>query len=278
MPSILPSAGFQVAPEVHPDPDEDLFAGFPFVKRTRRRLLSPFFRLPDTGLFGLTPLHTHVHVCGYSRAGTTMLLAMLEHAYPHARIFRREVAGWRAATWSWRNHALMISKMPIDIRILHRLQHFYRHRKAQLKVIIMIRDPRDALTSRHVSHDRPYLQTPTLWRLDHAYVRYHLAHSHVLLVRYEGLVADVEGVQKQIETFIGHPASHPFTTFHQTTQASGFDTRALNGVRPLDDKSIGRWKNPDHIPRLHQILADVPDFSSILHELGYEPSPNWRPA
>lgn len=254
---------------------EDLFAGFTLLKRWRRRLLSPLYRLPDTGFLGLTPLKTHVHVCGYSRAGTTMLQAMLEHAYPQARIFRREVAGWRAATWSWRNHELMISKMPIDIRILHRLQNFYRGRKAKLRIILMIRDPRDALTSRHVSHDRPYLQDAKIWHLDYVFLQHHLAHSETLLVRYEELTADPDAVQKQIEAFIGHAAEHPFHTFHTTTEESGFDTRALNGVRPIDQASIGRWQKPQHAGRIQQILHEVPEFPQYLIDLGYEPDTTW---
>jgi len=39
-----------------------------------------------------------------------MLQMMLENAMPQARRFGCETGGWRAATFAWRNHALLISK------------------------------------------------------------------------------------------------------------------------------------------------------------------------
>src|ERR1700759_582777 len=83
--------------------------------RIRRGVRAPFYRFPDTGLFGLTPLKMHVLICGFPNAGTTLLQLMLENGLPKARRFGRERAGWRAATYSRRNHELMISKQPQDL-------------------------------------------------------------------------------------------------------------------------------------------------------------------
>src|SRR5690348_217375 len=100
-------------------------ASWPRLLQLERRLLMPLYRLPDTGLLGLTPLRTHILVCGFPRSGTTLLQLMLENSLPHARRFGREVGGWRAATYAWRNHAVLISKVPHDMFRLDPLRKFY---------------------------------------------------------------------------------------------------------------------------------------------------------
>ena len=43
------------------------------LKAFRRRLLSPIFRISDTGFCGLHRLRTHIVICGFGRSGTTLL-------------------------------------------------------------------------------------------------------------------------------------------------------------------------------------------------------------
>jgi hypothetical protein len=261
--------------EARPNLDETIFSDWPWHKRWRRRLICPFYRLSDTGLFGLTPLRTHILICGYQRAGTTLLLAMMEYALPEARRFGQETGGWRAATYAWRNHAVMISKVPNDIFKLHRLRKFYRGRKAKLKIILVIRDPRDVLTSKH-SVERPgdYFQDIAEWRSYHAHYRLYRDEADVLVVRYEELVADVAGMAARMEAFTGEKFQRPLEEFHKERRTD-FDTVPLNGVRPVEQGGVGRWDRPVHQARLRQILREVPDFPEILIELGYEKDATW---
>lgn len=256
------------------NPRETIYVQWPLLKRFRRWLWGPVFRICDTGWFGLKPLRTHILICGYQRSGTTMLLAMMEYAMPDARQFNREISGWRAATWEWRNHPVMISKVPRDILNLHRLRNFYARRKAKLKTIIMVRDPRDVLTSNHAAHDRRYFQDIEQWRMLHNYCRAYRDDPEVLFIRYEDFTADVPAMQKRIEEFTGEKMYRPFEDFH-TTGGKGFDTRPLNGVRPVDRSGIGRWRSAQHRERMEEVLAKVPDFAEILVELGYEKDGAW---
>lgn len=258
-----------------PDASEDIFSRFTPLKAWRRRLVAPLFRISDTGWFGLTPLRTHILVCGYRRSGTTMLLAMLEHAYPKAKHFRKETSGWRAATWCWRNHEVMISKQPSDILVLHQVQKFYRGRKAKLRVIVCVRDPRDSMTSHRPERGIPYCVEEEKLLVDQDHISWHLKHSEVLLVRYEELTADPDAVQKKIEAFVGEKSEHPFSEFNKSTTTSNFDTAPLNGLRPVDRKGVGRWRDPKHKDRIEQILKEMPDLPRILVELGYEPNDSW---
>jgi hypothetical protein len=258
-----------------PDPAETIWSAWPPLKRWRRRLLGCLYRLPDTGWFGLTPLRDHVVICGYPRSGTTLLLAMMEHAIPDARRFGEEIGAWRAATYARRNHAAIVSKKPDDLFALHRVRNFYAGRRARLHVIVMVRDPRDVLTSRHfATGPAAYFEDVAAWRARHDYVRHYRNDPGVLTVRYEDLVDDTPAVRRRVERFTGIASEHAFVDFHHRS-FDEFDTRALNGVRPVDRGNVGRWRDPEHRDRIEQVLREVPDFCDILMEMGYEPNADW---
>jgi hypothetical protein len=257
-----------------PDMNETIWSDFRPLKRLRRQIRSLFYCFPDKGWFGLTPLRTHIHICGYPRAGSTLLLRMMEYALPKARRFGREESGWRAAVHEWRNHALMISKVPWDILKLHRLLKFYEKRKATLRVIVLIRDPRDVITSHHASHERRYFLDIPTWMDIHAHVCLYQDNPHILFVRYENLVTDVEGTQSKIDAFTAEPSERPFRDFLKEKRPD-FDERPLSGLRPVDTNIVGRWRKPKHRDRIEEILDQVSKFSQVLIDMGYEKDTSW---
>jgi hypothetical protein len=262
---------------VQPNLDETIFSHWPIAKQIRRRLLAPIYGFCDFGLLGLTPLRTHIVICGFPRSGTTLLQAMLEHALPDARRFGKETSGSRAANHRWRNHAVMISKFPRDMFQLHSLRAYYRGRKAKLKTILMIRDPRDVLTSRHAearAKSTDYFYYIDEWRLYYAYYLLYRNDPNVLVLRYEQLVADVKGEAAKVEAFVNEKFDRPAEDFHQELR-DDFDTIPLNGVRPVESSKIGRWELPEHWERIRQIVRELPDFTKHLVELGYEADETW---
>lgn len=242
------------------------------LKRLRRRILSPLYRLPDSGLAGLTPLRTHILICGFPRSGTTLLQMMLENALPSARRFGREVGGWRAATYAWRNHPVVISKVPHDVFRLDPLRAFYAQRRATLRILLAIRDPRDVLTSRRQVGGPPgYCVSSERWRrYFHACLRERHA-ADVLTITYEDLITDPLTQQRRIEQFTGEPLSLSLDQFH-TVNRPDFDTATLNGLRPVEQSLIGRWRSPEHRERMTQLCAELPELPRALVMLGYEPA------
>ena len=65
-----------------------------------------------------------------------------------------------------------------------------------------------------------------------------------------------------------------FDQFHAAVPEH-FDTRALNGVRPLDKSSLTKWRTPKHRDRLHQLLSEIPELPDRLIEMGYEADTDW---
>ncbi len=66
---------------------------------------------------------------------------MLENGIPSALYFGKEFSGWRAASYAWRNHEIVISKMPHDLFRLDSLRCFYSMRSAELKIILTLPIP-----------------------------------------------------------------------------------------------------------------------------------------
>jgi hypothetical protein len=265
---------------VHPfDATESVLSAWPWPKRIWRKAVSLVFCFPDSGLFGLTPLRKHILICGYPRSGSTMLQLMLEHAYPGARRFERETRGYRAAMLKFRNHALLVSKQPGDICKLHRLKNHYTGKTARLRPIIMVRDPRDVLTSHHAGQpQKEYFLPIQKWGRYDRYVRANQNSNDVLLLKYEDLVRDVAGTQVRLEAFIGEPMAKSIGAFHTDVSSSFQNLPALNGLRPVDSQGLGRWRDAKHAARLAEVLAVRPDFPQRLIELGYERDDSWTQA
>jgi hypothetical protein len=257
------------------DLDEPLSGRCSPLRSLRRQATSAAFTFPDTGLFGLTALRTHINICGYPRAGSTLLPMMMEYALPDARRFGKEVPGWRAAGFKWRNHSVLISKHPLDVFRIHRLRNFYKPRKARLRVILLIRDPRDVFTSRHFSTgtDR-YFQDLDQWLDVQRYIDSYSKDPDVLLLKYEDLVRNPAAVQQRIDEFSGEQSTRSFTEAC-AEQRHDFDIRPLNGVRPVDRRGISRWRRPEHRQRIAQVLDRIPQLPRILIELGYEQDEHW---
>ena len=248
---------------------------WPLLKRIRRRFVMPFYRIPDTGLFGLTPLKKHILICGFPRSGTTMLQLMLENGIPDALRFGRETGGWRAATFCWRNHAKAITKVPHDLFRLTPLRNLYAKRDVQLKILLMLRDPRDVLTSQRTTGGSfGYVVSSERWRRYYEAFKRHQNDPDVIVVRYEDLVTNVDNQQTRIEHFTGETMTAPFSRFNEVERPD-FDTSTLNGLRPVDQSLVARWSAPNHFSRIRQILTELPELPNSLIDLGYATDTSW---
>jgi hypothetical protein len=254
---------------------EEIGAGWPPLLRFERRLLMPLYRLADTGVLGLTPLRTHILVCGFPRSGTTLLQLMLENSLPQARRFGREIGGWRAATYAWRNHPIVISKVPHDLFRLDALRNFYTPRRAALKIILMLRDPRDVLTSQRTNGGPVgYCVSCDRWRSFYtAFIRERAA-GDCLAVRYEDLVNEPDRQQARIERFTGEAMQVPFSDFHAIHRPD-FRTETLNGLRPVETSLVARWRRNEHHRRIENMLRELEELPEALIDLGYEPDTAW---
>jgi hypothetical protein len=240
----------------------------------RRRLRDAYIGMTDRGWLGLTPLEAHVVICGYPRSGTTLLQAMLEASAADALAFGRERGGLGVARYTWPGrYRFLLSKKPNDIFWVDEIRDYYRGRQTRIRFVLSLRDPRAVLTSIFV--DKPgYCVPPEKWRAVYEHIEHQRRHEDVMLVEYRDLVERPTDVQARLTTFTGCEIRQRFDDFHASVP-KGFDTRALNGVRPLDRTSLDKWRSPRHRARLQQVLRELPELPERLIELGYESDTEW---
>ena len=227
----------------------------------------------DRGWFGRTPLESHVVVCGFPRAGTTLLQLMIQASVDGIRTFHRERWALDVGRHAIRNHRLMLSKKPDDQFKVDAIRDFYSTRPATPQFLLTLRDPRSVLTSRlatsepHVSPERfRRLVAQTLTLRDD---------PDVCVVRYEDNVADPNRIERQLTDLIGWQVSRPFAEFHRNV-SSDFDTTALNGVRKADAANAQRWRQPQFAEELRTlVMQTLPELPDRLIELGYETDDAW---
>jgi hypothetical protein len=208
-----------------------------------------------------------IHIIGCSRSGTTMLhLAMACFAnvtlsdaesdprYPYIGK-RLELAlqlGWR------RGRQFYVTKRdagwltPPDIAAL-----IAETRRENIGLIHMVRDPRDIMLSQYEGSvrmpNRPYV-TPEHWyasviAADRIFAALP-SHARKLVLRYEDLVLDPVTTQEKIAATLGlkpNPGALPIDRVKDNFQRLGVRFRgdelmALNGLRNMDARSIGRWR------------------------------------
>jgi len=243
----------------------------------RRGLKRLVVHASDRRWLGLTPLQTHVIICGFPRSGSTLLLLMAETSCPHAKTFHQEKTGLKAARQFWPGrHPLMITKRPNDVFWVDEIREFYQSRAARPLFIFCARDPRAVLTSFHDSQSGYYV-SPERWKAMYDHFQYVRRYPDVLTVEFSDLIRKPAKVQERLTAFIGW---RPITEFDRylTAVPPGFDTLALNGVRPLDPAAIEKWKAPKHRDRMQQILKALPQLPDILIEQGYERDTSWTEA
>jgi len=207
-----------------------------------------------------------------TRSGSSLRQLMLEHADPRARCFAGEVPGHRAAMQSRRNYALLICKQPGDMFRWHLLQNYYAKRSAELRPLVMIRDPRDVLTSHHANQPgREYFRDGENWCLYDDFVRRHQSSHGLFRLRYADWVTDVETLPNRLEAFSGEPILQPLSGFHTAVRGDFRELPALNGLRSVDTNSAGRWRDPKRRDRIPRILNAHPSIAQRLIAWGYEP-------
>lgn len=240
----------------------------------RRRLKSLALATIDKGWFGLTPLRTHVVMCGFPRSGSTLLQLILETCVSGIRTFGRELPAMRAALTASRNHAIMLTKDPFDVFRVDEIRNFYASGSPTLRLILTKRDPRAILVSTHSRRPGGYYLTCEEWRGYYEHFEYARQGEDTTVVKYESLVQQPAAVEEQLREFIGWTMHCPFDRFHEAIPRE-FDTAALNGVRPLDPGSIHRWQESKHRERLCRVLQELPELPRLLIDMGYEADTRW---
>lgn len=229
----------------------------------------------------------HVCVCGYSRSGTTLFYNMLRTTVTNFMFVENEC---RAGSIIGETLDSYVTKRPLDIFAFDNIVRKNVFEKP-LWFIIMIRDIRAVITSRHVAVPDDYfvgwdhqyfIEGQTATFTNPGVLAIDEAISHVksraeltpIVLKYEDLLRDSDAVQRDLGHRIGFRYSGSFGQFFEHDIPERLQ-RALNGKRPVDLRNIDAWRAPKHRERIRQQFLACPALFSILRAYGYEQDDSW---
>ena len=210
-----------------------------------------------------------IHIVGCSpRSGTTLLAEMMAACFEIDLYVEHEA---HVHAWPPSGGRVFLTKHPGDIVAVEPALRLL----PRLFVVVMVRDPRDIVCSRHRADPDRYWCGLNYWKAYVPWIRRLSGHPRVTTVRYEDLVSDPDGVQERLMQAMPWLVRRaPFREFHGHARASSRSRAALGGVRPVSRSSIGSWRA--HKPRVAGQIRQHGSISADLIEFGYEVDAEWE--
>jgi hypothetical protein len=155
-------------------------------------------------------------------------------------------------------------KTPRNVQYFGRiLQHFGK----RVRIIHMVRDGRDVVTSLHPGHAERFWVTPHRWAMDVAAGRRMENHPQILTIRYEDLVREYEMTMRRLCEFIDEEFDAAFLSYPNSARIKESGAW-FNPAQATNDKSIGRWKDSQYNEIIDALLQE-PMASELLRHYGY---------
>ena len=222
-------------------------------------------------------------ICGLSRSGTSLLYTLLANAMPDIRFLEQEKS---ALNYEF-DDEICLTKRPLDCFNLGKIFEMYS--EDDVRILFSIRDPRDVICSVHQAAAHDYfigfqnqyfvnpaanvatLTNPGLWDTFQVWSKFS-RQKNVYTVRYEDLVTNPTATLELISAFLGEDLLDDNQITENTRIPKGM-TAPLNGIRKIDDNSVGIWKK--HPQRIWQEFTDHEKMHLIMAQWDYELNPNW---
>lgn len=243
--------------------------------------------------------YKHIVICGYPRGGTSLLYNMLSVSLDgfsfdefETRVLER--------LHRYGNYA---TKMPMDVFDLGKVDRLNKFGK-DICAIVVMRDVRDVLTSRHpnvpdeyfIGYDHswwPKNKDFTEWEYtapgigalhDAMEVSGSIQGIRLFKIKYEDLVADVDGAQKRLEAFLGVKFSRQIKDFYKDSSRMAYryegKYKAKDESLVMEDKSLvtsraGKWRSEQYRERIFEQFTKHPALFDVLIKDGYEKDNLW---
>ena len=223
-------------------------------------------------------------ICGMPRSGTSILYTLLANAIKEVEIFDGE----KSALSMGSSDEVYLTKRPLDCMDLDEI--FSTFHEDDVRVIILIRDPRDVICSTHVSVPHDYfigyqnhyyvneekgyttLTNPGIRGIVLGWLR-HKDKSNVLTLTYEELVSNKTETVRVLANFLDIELDDKSFDVEETTQVPKNLIGALNGIRKLNTSTVGIWKK--HPIRVWDEFTSHKELHDIMRHLGYERNADW---
>lgn len=269
------------------------------VEKLPRRALHSYWRWRNQLNLRSGIRAKHIVICGCPRSGTSLLFNMVSASITGFRCEPFE----KQAVQRLHRSGNYVTKFPLDVLQVSEILGSNKLEK-DVYFIVLIRDVRDLVTSRHpLVPDQYFIGYRTsLWPggrgfshweynapgIEAVYkaIRTCSARSDLnfLKVRYENLVGDSASVQKQIEEFAGITFSESFSDYHTRQRRHAYkytgryaarDASLVRESSQIDTSRISKWRDPRHADIIRSQFLQYPELFEILIEDGYEKDDDW---
>ncbi|MBI4688131.1 MAG: sulfotransferase [Nitrospirae bacterium] len=235
---------------------------------------------------------------GCGRSGTTLLLSVLS-CHPHIFGIDIETRALCPGAYDDDNAGRRLSNNKPDVSVLPKMERIYRYlwkNEAKVsatctrwcektprnvlffetileyfgksaRIIHIVRDGRDVITSKHPSKPGEFWVAPARWIEEvSAGLRYE-KHPQVLTIRYEDLIRNYETTLRQVCEFIEEEFTDRFLSYPDCSSV----TQNIAWTQPamaVYEDSIGRWRGDAYQSRIAALLADK-QAEDLLRHFGY---------
>lgn len=206
-----------------------------------------------------------IHITGQSRGGTTLLKNLFGVCFKN--VFaplgethyyqRRDIAP----------NTILISQCASDANDLDQVEEMLS--MPNMDIIFMIRDVRDSMVS-EMEGKIHHLNSHTA---DHLFAL-PLVQEKAFICKYENLVSDPDALQVSLANYFDLTIAHPFSEGYKyfPSELEHDYQKYLNGIRPIDTNSVGRWQNSPYRQEIEAIINNNPHIKRFLIDYGYERS------
>ncbi len=217
-----------------------------------------------------------VVIGGCGRSGTTLLLAILG-AHPSVLALPEEVYAFYPQPFrlsrlidavedhgSGRTWTRWCEKTPKNVRAFKEINQIFN---SEVRLVHMVRDGRDVVTSHHPSDASRYYISPERWVAD---VSAGLEYGEdAYLLRYETLVQEPKKNLQDLCKFIGEEFDERLLAYEQFSSVRENKAWEARQASPLHPERLERWRAEQHAERVQEFM-DYPGAMELMQKLGYE--------
>lgn len=154
---------------------------------------------------------------------------------------------------------------------IHHIKWILGEFNNRVKIIHIIRDGRDVVTSQHPTRPDEYFVSPEGWVKS---VRHGLAYKdnpNVYTVKYEDLVEHYEETVKDLLHFLDLEWFDDLREFNKQTTVTKNIAFEGEQVQGLYKSSVKKWQKPEHQAQIDKFYANA-EAMALLEQLGYDTS------
>lgn len=200
-----------------------------------------------------------IHVTGLPRTGTTLMRSLM------GCFEETEIVSGEHHPQESTSDRVSVTKFPSESVDVY--DNF-----PDLRIICMIRDPRDTFCSLQAGYCRwrdEERRSPGIFVRQLEDQQAVLNHPRTVVIRYEELVATPDKIQEILASLLDLTIKHSFSSGNNLFLDDEI-TFALNGIRPPDTDSVGSHRLDKNIGIVKEWLRDNPEVNQFILDLGYE--------